>query len=59
MTKKKLGALEKGDTKDKFQFGSIMPFTPFHFGPGLIVGLLLLSFIDFATFLIASVIVDV
>ena len=36
-----------------------MPFTPFHFGPGLLVGLLLLSFIDFPTFLIASVIVDV
>jgi len=36
-----------------------MPFTPFHLGPGLLVGLLLLSFIDFPTFLIASVIVDV
>ena len=36
-----------------------MPFTPYHLGPGLFVGLLLLSFIDFPTFLIASVIVDV
>ncbi|MCW4020286.1 MAG: hypothetical protein NWF14_03540 [Candidatus Bathyarchaeota archaeon] len=36
-----------------------MPLTPFHFGPGLLVGLLLLSFIDFPTFLIASVIVDI
>jgi membrane-bound metal-dependent hydrolase YbcI (DUF457 family) len=36
-----------------------MPFTPYHLGPGLLVGLLLLSFIDFPTFLVASVIVDV
>jgi len=36
-----------------------MPFTPFHFGPGLLLGLLLLSFIDFPTFLVANVIVDV
>lgn len=36
-----------------------MPFTPYHLGPGLFVGLLLLSFIDFPTFLVASVIVDV
>jgi membrane-bound metal-dependent hydrolase YbcI (DUF457 family) len=36
-----------------------MPFTPYHLGPGLFGGLLLLSFIDFPTFLIASVIVDV
>ena len=35
-----------------------MPFTPYHLGPGLFVGLLLLGFIDFPTFLIASVIVD-
>jgi len=35
-----------------------MPFTPYHLGPGLFVGLLLLSFIDFPTFLVASVIVD-
>jgi len=36
-----------------------MPFTPYHFGPGLLIGLLFLSFIDFPTFLIASVIVDI
>lgn len=36
-----------------------MPFTPFHFGPGLFVGLLFYSFIDFPTFLVASIIVDV
>ena len=36
-----------------------MPLTPFHFGPAFFVGLLLLSYIDFATFVIASVIVDV
>jgi len=36
-----------------------MPLTPFHLGPGLLIGLLLLSYIDFATFLVASVIIDV
>jgi len=36
-----------------------MPFTPFHLGPGLLFGLLFLSFIDFPTFLVANVIVDV
>ena len=36
-----------------------MPLTPFHLGPGLLVGLLLLSFIDFPTFFVASIIVDV
>jgi len=36
-----------------------MPLTPYHFGPGLFIGLLFLSFIDFPTFLIASVIVDI
>jgi len=36
-----------------------MPFTPFHLGPGLLFGLLLLSYIDFPTFLVASVIVDI
>lgn len=36
-----------------------MPFTPYHFGPGLFIGLLFLSFLDFPTFLIASAIVDV
>ena len=36
-----------------------MPFTPFHFGPGLLISLTFLSFIDIPTFLIASVIVDI
>ena len=36
-----------------------MPFTPFHLGPGLLLGLLLLGYIDFPTFLVASVIVDI
>ena len=36
-----------------------MPFTPFHLGPGLLCGLLLLCYVDFPTFLIANVIVDV
>ena len=35
-----------------------MPFTPYHFGPGLFIGSLFLNFIDLPTFLIASVIVD-
>ena len=35
-----------------------MPFTPYHFDPALFIGLLFLGFIDFPTFLIASVIVD-
>jgi len=36
-----------------------MPFTPFHLGPGLLLGLLLLSYIDFPTFLLANVVVDI
>jgi hypothetical protein len=36
-----------------------MPFTSYHLGPGLMVGLLFLNFIDFPTFLVASVIVDI
>lgn len=36
-----------------------MPLTPFHLGPGLLIGLLLFSYVDFPTFLVASVIVDV
>ena len=36
-----------------------MLFTPYHFGPGLLIGLVFLSFIDFPTFLIASIIVDI
>jgi len=36
-----------------------MPFTPYHLGPALLFGLLFLGFIDFPTFLVANVIVDV
>jgi membrane-bound metal-dependent hydrolase YbcI (DUF457 family) len=36
-----------------------MPFTPYHLGPALFIGLLFLDFIDFPTLLVASVIVDV
>ena len=36
-----------------------MPFTQYHFGPALFLGLLFVGFIDFPTFLVASVIVDV
>ena len=36
-----------------------MPLTPFHFGPGLLIGLLLFSYLDFSTFLVASIIIDV
>ena len=36
-----------------------MPFTSYHLGPGLMIGLLFLKFIDFPTFLIASIIVDI
>ena len=36
-----------------------MPFTPFHFGPAVLIGLIFLRLIDFPTFLVASVIVDI
>lgn len=35
-----------------------MPFTPFHFGPGILLGLFLLKKIDFPTFLAANIIID-
>ncbi len=35
-----------------------MPFTPYHFGPAVIIGILLFPFIDFTTIMIASVILD-
>ena len=35
-----------------------MPFTPYHFGPALLIGVLLFPFIDFATVIVASVILD-
>jgi membrane-bound metal-dependent hydrolase YbcI (DUF457 family) len=36
-----------------------MPFTPYHFGPGLFLGVVLFSFLDFSTIMIASVILDI
>lgn len=36
-----------------------MPFTPFHWGPGLLIGLLLFPLLDLPCLLIASVIVDI
>ena len=35
-----------------------MPFTPYHFGPGLLLGMLLFPFIDISTMIVASVILD-
>jgi len=35
-----------------------MPFTPFHLGPAVFFGLVLFAFIDFPTFLVANVVVD-
>lgn len=36
-----------------------MPFTPYHLGPALLAGLLAFRWLDFPTFVVASVIVDV
>ena len=36
-----------------------MPFTPFHLGPGFLMGLLLFRYLDLPTVLVASVILDV
>ena len=36
-----------------------MPLTPFHLGPGLLLGLLLFSYVDLPTFLVASVVIDI
>ncbi len=36
-----------------------MPLTPFHLGPDLFFGLLFFSYVDFPTFLVANVIVDI
>lgn len=36
-----------------------VPLTPFRLGLGLFLGLLLINYIDFPTFLVASIIVDV
>ena len=35
-----------------------MPFTPFHLGPAVLFGLLTLRFLDFPTFFISSVVLD-
>jgi hypothetical protein len=35
-----------------------MPFTPFHFGPAILLGLFLLKKLDFPTFVAANVIID-
>jgi len=37
----------------------VVPFTPFHLGPGLLFGLLVLSCVDLPTFLVASVVIDI
>jgi membrane-bound metal-dependent hydrolase YbcI (DUF457 family) len=36
-----------------------MPFTPYHFGPGLFLGVVLFPFIDFSTVMVACVILDI
>lgn len=36
-----------------------MPFTPLHLGPALLIGILLLRYLDLPTFLVASIVVDV
>jgi len=36
-----------------------MPFTPFHLGPALLIGLLLFSHLDFVSFMVSSVVVGV
>jgi len=35
-----------------------MPFTPFHFGPAILLGLLFLKKIDFPTFIAANMMID-
>lgn len=36
-----------------------MPLTPFHFGPGLFIGLIFIKYLDLVAFLIGNVILDV
>jgi membrane-bound metal-dependent hydrolase YbcI (DUF457 family) len=36
-----------------------MPFTPFHLGPALLIGIICMYYLDFPTLLVASVILDV
>lgn len=35
-----------------------MPFTPFHLGPGLLIGMLLLRYLDLPALIVASVVLD-
>jgi len=35
-----------------------MPFTPFHFGPAILIGLLALKYLDLPTFVAANIVVD-
>jgi membrane-bound metal-dependent hydrolase YbcI (DUF457 family) len=35
-----------------------MPFTPFHLGPAILIGFILLRYLDLPTFIVASVLVD-
>ena len=37
---------------------AVMPFTPFHWGPALLLGLVFLGYLDLPTLLLSSVIVD-
>jgi len=37
---------------------SYMPFTPFHLGPALLFGLLLFRYLDFPTFLVSNIVLD-
>ena len=36
-----------------------MPFTPFHLGPALVVGIIFIYYVDFPTLLAASIILDI
>ena len=36
-----------------------MPFTPFHLGPALVIGIILIYYINFPTLLVTSVILDI
>jgi len=36
-----------------------MPLTPFHLGPALLLGLIFFRYLDFPTFLVANVIIDI
>ncbi|MFW9956308.1 MAG: hypothetical protein ACFFD3_17330 [Candidatus Thorarchaeota archaeon] len=35
-----------------------MPFTPYHFGPALLIGVVLLPVVDLSTIIVASVVLD-